>query len=1126
MKYLRILILLLLVNLSSALTNGTENLLTIVNDEYSRIWYPLLLMLAAGIVVRMGLSQILHLPFPLGLMFLGFFIGWLTKRIQPPKIFDYVNYIHPKILLLLFLPVLNFKTAYEMDGHTFFRIFWQIFIVGLPGFIFSSMITAFISMVLFQSYYWQWTKAFMFGVIASTTFCHDVVMMLRDFDQSNPLVTLLEGENLLGDATALAVFYTIIAKRQIVLFNKLGLLYWDMLFFVIHYCVNGILIGCVCGQLTFTLCQRAMTDITWKIIMILSVSYITFFLAEEIIGTCGVVQVSLLGIFMGFLKSAFNDKLASTLKLTWESLYIFTETIAFVVIGILVMDATFDVIETQDILRGFFTYILCNTSRAVMYMVLLPVLQPIGYGLSFRDAVIAVLGSQYGILGVILSLMVMLQMGHEKMGLEFTIDITIMMMLKFIINGFLAPHFLRELGLLDISQTKKANMSNVIRLLGDAQRRLLSALLYEKFLAGAKWKTVEQATRIKNPYTLGRKDGVVDEFAQGVKDATTCPRCLEQSLPDVPSEEEVEEMIKEAEIRLLKTKMASYRRQFENGMLSSEGANILIAAVNDALNKGEMSVDVNTLAAGWELRAFDKNLSHFLAKLRKFIECHQYSAENLEHGWRKILYNIATNKIFDICINMVIFVNAMPIILQITLELPRGYPESKTFAVINSAFFVIYFMEFIIKMLAFGFVQFLQCHWNKVTVLIKLISLVDLIIDYVSNFLNPTDPTVALVAWVFLLLRFLHFQSPLRAIISLCSSISDRYVSRKLCQNFELQKCFINGEEEVLEMLKEMVYHRHVADHIKAKIENNLSTMEKRMGKILLETPDIEITVFTRQVAVSTLKHLKEAILKQYTRGMLDELEFKNLNRVMEMRLSHITTHYEMITMSDYPTLLRGVPWISGNEELAIAMEDLKAYGSVPRIDYFRHLDFSIQQEHTIPAGNLIGEMALVTDGVYDATVSCVTPVEMYEVPKESIEITPTVEHKIWNSVATRLAPLILQSAPIYVAYNTKAALARLERSFIINLKLIKRFRVTKLVKDVLLINGMARDELGGEIFIGPYYIPRTVHKLEVHYPSSPEKVDNVPSILFIIPEDEIGKDEIMQQISSASTEHQSPRYR
>ncbi|XP_063244869.1 sodium/hydrogen exchanger 10-like isoform X9 [Bacillus rossius redtenbacheri] len=1120
MKYLRTLIAFSIVKLSTALNDADIQ----VEIEYvsPRVLFALLLILATGSIVRLLFSRIPHMPCPLGLIALGFFYGWLTQNSDAAKMFTDVSDIHPRMLLLLFLPALNFRTAYTMDGYTFFRIFWQILLVGVPGFLISSVVTAFILMILFDNHYaWDWNASFLFGAITSTTFCHDVVTMLRNFDQSKPLVTLLEGEHLLGDATALGVFYYIISPRIRAAEGE----NWTFLTFVNQYWALGLLCGWIGGQLTFTLCQRFMTDATRKTIVILSVSYITFFVAEELIWSCGVLQVSLLGIFVGFLKTGFDEKMESTLKHTWESVCQFSETFVFVIIGISIMRNAVHKILLKDFLRALFTYIVCNTSRAVMYVVLLPVLQHIGYGFSFRDAIIAVLGSQYGILSILLSLMVKIQLGYESFGLGYTIDITVMMMLKFIINGVLAHQFLKVLGFLNVSQAKKVNMSNVIRILGDAQRRVLSALLYEKFLAGAKWKTVEQATRIKNPYTLGRKDGVVDEFAQGVKDATTCPRCLEQSLPDLPNEEEVEEMIKEAEIRLLKSKMASYRRQFENGMLSSKGASILVAAANDAMNKGELSVDVNTLAASWELKGFYKKLKYIFVQLRKFTKCPNYSDEYVGYRWQEIFFNIATHQIFNLCIYFVVFINAVPIILQITRKPPRGFEEAKTYAFINTAFVVIYFTQIFIKMLAFGFIQFLHCHWNKVTALIKLISLADLSIDYVSNFVSPTDPTITLVAFVFLVLRFLHFQSPLRAAVSSFSMIINNYINRKLCQTFELQKCFINGEEEVLEMLKQMVYHQHVADQIKEKLEKNCSQMEQRMGKILRETPDVEITVYTRQVAVSTLKHLKEAIEKLKTRGMLDELEFENLNKVLEMKLSHITTHFEMIAMSDYPTLLRAIPWISGNEELAIAVEaqseikrfnciepilnpgplnkfyvillgsvkiqykpshriinDLKQYGMVPRIDFFRNLDFSEQQEHTIPAGNVIGEMSLVTDGVYDATVSCVAPVE---------------------------------------AYNAKTTLARLERAFILDLKLVERFRVTKLVKDVLLINGMARDELGGEIFTGPCYITRTVHKLEVHYSSSSDKADSVPSMLFVIPEEGISKEQIMQQSTSTSAKYQ-----
>ena len=87
--------------------------------------------------------------------------------------------LNPHLLLLIFLPILIFESAFTMDVHTFFKNARQILTLAAPGLLISAFLTSCIARFIFN-YNWSWELCLVFGAILSATDPVAVVAILKE----------------------------------------------------------------------------------------------------------------------------------------------------------------------------------------------------------------------------------------------------------------------------------------------------------------------------------------------------------------------------------------------------------------------------------------------------------------------------------------------------------------------------------------------------------------------------------------------------------------------------------------------------------------------------------------------------------------------------------------------------------------------------------------------------------------------------------------------------------------------------------------------------------------------------------------------------------------------------------
>ncbi|CAI5988173.1 unnamed protein product [Closterium sp. NIES-65] len=148
--------------------------------------------LALGALCRQVLSNT-RIPYTVALLLVGVGLGALGANIDP------------ELVLYVFLPALLFESAFSFEFHQVKRCLVQMFLLAVPGVAISTGFLGVISRYVLP-YGWNWSTAMLLGGLLSATDPVAVVALLRDLGASKKLSTIIDGEALMNDGTAIVVF--------------------------------------------------------------------------------------------------------------------------------------------------------------------------------------------------------------------------------------------------------------------------------------------------------------------------------------------------------------------------------------------------------------------------------------------------------------------------------------------------------------------------------------------------------------------------------------------------------------------------------------------------------------------------------------------------------------------------------------------------------------------------------------------------------------------------------------------------------------------------------------------------------------------------------------------------------
>lgn len=158
---------------------------------------------------------------------------------------EVISSMNPHLIQFIFLPALIMESAMNTDAHIFKKLFWQILILAGPAVLASMFITAVVfKWCLGLSYNVTFIEALVFGSIASATDPVAVVSLMKELGVNARLGTLIEGESLLNDGTAMVAFLVV---YDVMLGEDKT--FGEILITFVRLAFGGILLGMLCGWL-------------------------------------------------------------------------------------------------------------------------------------------------------------------------------------------------------------------------------------------------------------------------------------------------------------------------------------------------------------------------------------------------------------------------------------------------------------------------------------------------------------------------------------------------------------------------------------------------------------------------------------------------------------------------------------------------------------------------------------------------------------------------------------------------------------------------------------------------------------------------------------------------------------
>ena len=518
------------------------------------------------------------IPYSVVLLLLGLAVGVLARFTLPESsthafalTMDLIANMDPHLILFLFLPALIFESAFAMDTHLFKRMFSQICLLAIPGLLIATALTALFSLVA-MPWQWSWPIALMFGALVSATDPVAVVALLKEQSSRKRMETLIEGESLLNDGTAIVVFtlfYSLAIASQLPTEGSQVQVTGVLMQFV--WVVSlGVFIGAALGWLCIHWLQRIFNDEILEIVITLTAAYLAFIVAEGLFHVSGIVAVVTLGvIFASAGKTRFSPEVQHSLHHFWQVLSYLFNTLIFLIVGILIGERV-ELQNGQYWWNLALLYVAVQIIRLVSILVLMPLLKRWGVGITREKASVLIWGGLRGAVALALALAVAQTDSLPLVVREQILFLTSgLVVLSILINGGSMRYLMVRLGLDKLPPAKQAAVDKTRALARIRVNKLVTKLRNDPYFKFADWQPIE------NQYG-----------------SNTVAKASEQDMRPPKIEADCSEAERHRAFlrQLLEAEKQHYWQQFKDGLLMSKGLTLLDESVQTALD-GEPCLD-------------------------------------------------------------------------------------------------------------------------------------------------------------------------------------------------------------------------------------------------------------------------------------------------------------------------------------------------------------------------------------------------------------------------------------------------------------------------------------------------------------------------------------------------------
>ena len=305
------------------------------------------LLFIAGVIYSISV-RIPQIPYTVLLVICGIGVGILGSI--PELEFLTAFKLTPELLFYIFLPILIFEAAYNVQVKNFYQSFFSISLLSTLGLFISTAFIGFGIHFVFElmGIGIPLLITLLFGAIISATDPVSVLALFKSLGAPKRLSLIFEGESLFNDATAVALFVALLGMIQ----SPFGVSSESILtaaYLFITMIVSGVIFGVLMGKVFSYILKTTKHNEMATLSFMLVMAHLTFLLSElgnEFFSDHGIIFAispiiattiasMKLGNEGGLLLPPLVKKFSHRF---WNQTTFFANSIVFLLVGILIVE--------------------------------------------------------------------------------------------------------------------------------------------------------------------------------------------------------------------------------------------------------------------------------------------------------------------------------------------------------------------------------------------------------------------------------------------------------------------------------------------------------------------------------------------------------------------------------------------------------------------------------------------------------------------------------------------------------------------------------------------------------------------------------------------------------------------
>ncbi|MBC7450256.1 MAG: Na+/H+ antiporter [Cytophagales bacterium] len=281
--------------------------------------YSIVIFLLALMIGLTAIASKIRIPYPILLVSTGIIIGFIPGM---PEI-----EINPEIIFLIFLPPLLFDAAFNISIPELRNNMATVSTLAIPLVFLTT--TAVAVVVHYMLPDMSWPLSFLLGAIVSPPDAVAATSVTKGLGLSQRTLTILEGESLINDASALVAYRFAVATIAGASFTI-----WTAPVQFIIVLLGGIVIGITFAKIAALFLKKVHANSLTSISAMTLSPFITYLLAEEM-HVSGVIAVVVMGLTLsGFTGKLFSEGTKIQNKSFWDVIIFLLNGLVFILIGL------------------------------------------------------------------------------------------------------------------------------------------------------------------------------------------------------------------------------------------------------------------------------------------------------------------------------------------------------------------------------------------------------------------------------------------------------------------------------------------------------------------------------------------------------------------------------------------------------------------------------------------------------------------------------------------------------------------------------------------------------------------------------------------------------------------------